>query len=168
MNTVQLLKLSLINYFMYTVDSLGRSIILSQLKRSQTTTRSSKSQWIFRQCKKLVVTAVWWTYQCFPCNQQNCNSRHYLNRDQFLSDLNQIVENSITYNGPSSPYTRTAQTMRDVGLKSLEQVYIYIMQTVTLTKHYLLHIGCWCAESARDEAQCGRWVSCHTHLWPGG
>lgn len=59
----------------------------------------------------------------FPlCLEQNCNNRLYLNKDQFLSDLNQIVENSITYNGPSSPYTQTAQTMRDVGLKLLEQV----------------------------------------------
>ena len=57
-----------------------------------------------------------------PCDQQNCSSRRYLNRDQFLSDLNQIVENSITYNGRSSPYTQTAQLMRDVGLKLLEQV----------------------------------------------
>ena len=57
-----------------------------------------------------------------PCDQQNCSSQHYLNRDQFLSDLNQIVENSITYNGCSSPYTQTAQLMRDVELKLLEQV----------------------------------------------
>ena len=54
--------------------------------------------------------------------KQNCSCQRYLNRDQFLSDLNQVVENSITYNGPSSPYTQTAEAMREVGMQVLQQV----------------------------------------------
>ncbi len=43
-------------------------------------------------------------------------------------DLNQIVENSITYNGPSSNFTQTAEKMRESGLKSLEEVSRYTVE----------------------------------------
>jgi hypothetical protein len=39
-----------------------------------------------------------------------------------MADLNQIVENSITYNGPSSQYTQTAQLMRAQGTSKLQEV----------------------------------------------
>ena len=37
-------------------------------------------------------------------------------------DLEQLVENSITYNGPNSQFTHTAERMKQVGLDYLEQV----------------------------------------------
>ena len=40
----------------------------------------------------------------------------------YLADLNQIVENSITYNGPSSQYTQTAEKMREAGLRKIAEV----------------------------------------------
>lgn len=39
-----------------------------------------------------------------------------------MLDLEQIVENSITYNGPSSPYTQTAQLMKAQGEHRLQEV----------------------------------------------
>lgn len=53
---------------------------------------------------------------------QKCSSRAYMSQESFLTDMNQIVENSITYNGPSSPYTQTAQRMRETGLLKLQKV----------------------------------------------
>ena len=45
-----------------------------------------------------------------------------MTKDRFIADVNQIVENSITYNGPSSPYTQTAEHMRAIGLQKLKEV----------------------------------------------
>ncbi|XP_064405397.1 uncharacterized protein LOC135350513 isoform X3 [Halichondria panicea] len=53
--------------------------------------------------------------------KKNCSGRVYTAVDQFVMDLNQVVENSITYNGPSSAFTQTAKTMREAGLKYLEE-----------------------------------------------
>lgn len=39
-----------------------------------------------------------------------------------MTDLNQIVENSITYNGPSSSYTQTSQLMKAQGSHKLQEV----------------------------------------------
>ena len=53
---------------------------------------------------------------------QKCEADSFRSREEFLVDLNQIVDNSITYNGPTSPFTVTAQSMREVGLQYLEEV----------------------------------------------
>ena len=37
-------------------------------------------------------------------------------------DLNQVVENSVTYNGSNSNFTRIAEKMRQAGLDFLEEV----------------------------------------------
>lgn len=39
-----------------------------------------------------------------------------------MADLNQIRENSLTYNGPRSKITVTAETMVAVGTKALDKV----------------------------------------------
>eukprot|EP00731_Ephydatia_muelleri_P031270 Em0022g784a len=51
---------------------------------------------------------------------KNVKKHKYQCREELIADINQIVENSITYNGPSSPYTKTAELMRMVGLQALE------------------------------------------------
>ena len=56
---------------------------------------------------------------------QNCGQHRYQSRDQFLVDLNQVVDNSITYNGPNSHYTQTAEKMRAVGLQAIDKVRDY-------------------------------------------
>ena len=53
---------------------------------------------------------------------QKCSSHQYMSRNSFELDMKQIVENSITYNGPSSPYTRTAEVMQAQGLARLQEV----------------------------------------------
>uniref|UniRef100_A0A1X7TDZ3 Bromo domain-containing protein n=1 Tax=Amphimedon queenslandica TaxID=400682 RepID=A0A1X7TDZ3_AMPQE len=53
--------------------------------------------------------------------RKKCEADSYRSREEFLVDLNQIVDNSITYNGPTSPFTVTAQSMREVGLQYLEE-----------------------------------------------
>lgn len=39
-----------------------------------------------------------------------------------MADLNQIRENSLTYNGPRSKITHTAEEMIQVGVKTLDEV----------------------------------------------
>lgn len=39
-----------------------------------------------------------------------------------MADLNQIRENSLTYNGPRSKITHTAEEMILVGIKALDEV----------------------------------------------
>ena len=39
-----------------------------------------------------------------------------------MTDLNQIRENSLTYNGPRSKITATAETMVAMGTKALDEV----------------------------------------------
>uniref|UniRef100_A0A1X7TKU8 Bromo domain-containing protein n=1 Tax=Amphimedon queenslandica TaxID=400682 RepID=A0A1X7TKU8_AMPQE len=53
--------------------------------------------------------------------RKKCEADSYRSREEFLVDLNQIVDNSITYNGPTSPFTVTAQSMTEVGLQYLEE-----------------------------------------------
>uniref|UniRef100_A0A1X7UGD5 Bromo domain-containing protein n=1 Tax=Amphimedon queenslandica TaxID=400682 RepID=A0A1X7UGD5_AMPQE len=53
--------------------------------------------------------------------RKKCEADSYRSHEEFLVDLNQIVDNSITYNGPTSPFTVTAQSMRKVGLQYLEE-----------------------------------------------
>ena len=46
----------------------------------------------------------------------------YHSRTAFQADLNQIKENSLTYNGPHSKITHTAEQMILVGTKTLDEV----------------------------------------------
>ncbi|XP_044017521.1 transcription initiation factor TFIID subunit 1-like isoform X2 [Aphidius gifuensis] len=43
--------------------------------------------------------------------RENLRQKKYLNRKEFLEDVNQIVENSTLYNGPKHVFTLTAQRM---------------------------------------------------------
>ncbi|CAH0579290.1 unnamed protein product [Chrysodeixis includens] len=43
--------------------------------------------------------------------RDNLRQKHYQSREEFLADVNQIVENSTLYNGPSSSLTVAAQRM---------------------------------------------------------
>lgn len=49
--------------------------------------------------------------------RDNLRNRKYHSREQFLVDVNQIVENCRLYNGPKSALTLTAQCMLDLCLK---------------------------------------------------
>ncbi|KAK3100550.1 hypothetical protein FSP39_021637 [Pinctada imbricata] len=49
--------------------------------------------------------------------RENMRQRKYQSREQFLIDINQIVENCKMYNGPKSALTLTAQQMMDLCLK---------------------------------------------------
>jgi transcription initiation factor TFIID subunit 1 len=60
--------------------------------------------------------------------KKKCELDQYGNRVEFTADINQIVDNSITYNGPTSPFTQTAQTMREVGLQYLQEKAEYFDQ----------------------------------------
>lgn len=52
----------------------------------------------------------------------NVRERKYEDRQQFLTDVHQIFENSKMYNGPKSVYTYTAQTMLDITLRRFAEV----------------------------------------------
>ena len=52
----------------------------------------------------------------------NVRERKYENREQFLTDVHQIFENSKMYNGPKSVYTLTAQEMFDLTLRRFAEV----------------------------------------------
>ncbi|XP_075973606.1 TATA-box binding protein associated factor 1 isoform X2 [Anticarsia gemmatalis] len=43
--------------------------------------------------------------------RENLRQKHYQSREEFLADVNQIVENSTLYNGPTSSLTVAAQRM---------------------------------------------------------
>lgn len=53
---------------------------------------------------------------------QNCQLGLYQSRAAFMADLNQIRENSLTYNGPRSKITHTAEEMILIGVKALDEV----------------------------------------------
>ena len=53
---------------------------------------------------------------------QSCQMGAYHSRAAFMADLNQIRENSLTYNGPNSKITHTAERMILVGTKTLDEV----------------------------------------------
>lgn len=46
--------------------------------------------------------------------RDNLRQRRYQNREEFLSDVHQIVENSSLYNGPKSALTLSAQKMLQI------------------------------------------------------
>ncbi|CAI8041551.1 Transcription initiation factor TFIID subunit 1 [Geodia barretti] len=53
--------------------------------------------------------------------RSKCRQRMYRSRAAFMTDLNQIRENSLTYNGPRSKITATAETMVAMGTKALDE-----------------------------------------------
>ncbi|XP_033126972.1 transcription initiation factor TFIID subunit 1-like [Anneissia japonica] len=53
--------------------------------------------------------------------RDNLRKRKYQSRDLFVSDSQQIVDNSILYNGEKSPMTIIAKNMHAVCLKKLEE-----------------------------------------------
>lgn len=53
--------------------------------------------------------------------RENLRQKKYQNREEFLADVNQIVENSTVYNGPSSPYTSAAQRMLQKCIERLAE-----------------------------------------------
>lgn len=46
--------------------------------------------------------------------RENIQNKKYHSREDFLSDINQIVENSVIYNGPDDIYTKSARKLLDV------------------------------------------------------
>ena len=53
---------------------------------------------------------------------QNTNRQRYHNREQFLSDVELILENCIQYNGKESNFSATAQTIVDTARQALDEV----------------------------------------------
>lgn len=53
--------------------------------------------------------------------RENLRQKRYQSREEFLSDVNQIVENSILYNGEKSILTTAAKRMLDVCIERLSQ-----------------------------------------------
>ena len=56
-------------------------------------------------------------------NLQNANQQKYHNREQFLEDVELLVQNSIKYNGKDSAYTETAHKILQVAKDALAEVY---------------------------------------------
>ena len=59
----------------------------------------------------------------------------YKSRHQFELDVRQIKENSLTYNGPQSVFTQTAECMVQVGLKTLEEVGVVVSVVLGIFIH---------------------------------
>jgi len=53
--------------------------------------------------------------------RENLRQKRYQSREEFLSDVNQILENSTLYNGEKSILTAAAQRMLDVCIERLSQ-----------------------------------------------
>ncbi|XP_044752850.1 transcription initiation factor TFIID subunit 1 isoform X2 [Coccinella septempunctata] len=53
--------------------------------------------------------------------RENLRQKKYQSREEFLADVNQIVENSTLYNGPTSSLTITAQRMLNKCLERLTE-----------------------------------------------
>lgn len=49
--------------------------------------------------------------------REKVHEKRYQSREEFLVDVNQIVENSTLYNGPKSPLTQAAQSMLELCIK---------------------------------------------------
>ena len=64
------------------------------------------------------------THYPLSLSLQNCQGgvHVYRSRAAFMADLNQIRENSLTYNGPRSKITHTAECMVLAGTKALDEV----------------------------------------------
>ena len=53
--------------------------------------------------------------------RENIQQKKYHSREEFLSDMNQIVENSSIYNGPNDIYTVSAQKLLDVVISKFTE-----------------------------------------------
>ena len=53
--------------------------------------------------------------------RENLRQKRYQSREEFLSDVNQILENSTLYNGEKSILTAAAKRMLDVCIERLSQ-----------------------------------------------
>ena len=82
--------------------------------------------------------------------KQNCKQHQYHTREQFLTDLNQVVENSITYNGPSSSFTQTAEKMKSTGVQALDEVRHYHYVQCTYMYVCLVHLHVRICDLATD------------------
>uniref|UniRef100_H3C0M7 Transcription initiation factor TFIID subunit n=1 Tax=Tetraodon nigroviridis TaxID=99883 RepID=H3C0M7_TETNG len=60
--------------------------------------------------------------------RKNISKHKYQNRDVFLSDVSLIHTNSIKYNGPDSPYTKTALDIVSVCKQTLEEYDEHLTQ----------------------------------------
>lgn len=56
--------------------------------------------------------------------QQNISKHKYQNRDVFLFDVSLVHTNSVKYNGPDSPYTKTALEIVSVCKQTLAEVCV--------------------------------------------
>ena len=53
--------------------------------------------------------------------RENIQQKKYHSREEFLSDINQIVENSSIYNGPNDIYTSSAQKLLEVVISKFTE-----------------------------------------------
>ncbi|KAF7237408.1 Transcription initiation factor TFIID subunit 1 [Varanus komodoensis] len=60
--------------------------------------------------------------------RKNISKHKYQNRDIFLDDVNLILANSITYNGPDSQYTKTAQEIVNICYQTLAEYDEHLTQ----------------------------------------
>ncbi|XP_069603364.1 transcription initiation factor TFIID subunit 1 [Ranitomeya imitator] len=76
--------------------------------------------------------------------RQNISKHKYQNREIFLADVNLICTNSMKYNGPESPYSKTAQEIVNVCSQTLAEYDEHLTQ---LEKDI-----CTAKEAALDDA----------------
>uniref|UniRef100_A0A8C4SNE0 Transcription initiation factor TFIID subunit 1 n=1 Tax=Erpetoichthys calabaricus TaxID=27687 RepID=A0A8C4SNE0_ERPCA len=60
--------------------------------------------------------------------RKNISKHKYQNREVFLEDVNLIYTNSVKYNGPDSPYTKTAQDIISVCKQTLAEYDEHLTQ----------------------------------------
>nr|XP_015206924.1 PREDICTED: transcription initiation factor TFIID subunit 1 isoform X2 [Lepisosteus oculatus] len=60
--------------------------------------------------------------------RKNISKHKYQNREAFLDDVNLIYTNSVKYNGPDSPYTKTAQEIVNVCKQTLAEYDEHLTQ----------------------------------------
>ncbi|XP_039621778.1 transcription initiation factor TFIID subunit 1 isoform X1 [Polypterus senegalus] len=60
--------------------------------------------------------------------RKNISKHKYQNREVFLEDVNLIYTNSVKYNGPDSPYTKTAQEIISVCKQTLAEYDEHLTQ----------------------------------------
>lgn len=70
---------------------------------------------------------------------QNVKTHKYSNREDFLADVELLVTNSMTFNGPESQFTKKAKEIYEACQASVRKVIKIIL---IRTKIYL-HLGCF-------------------------
>lgn len=73
----------------------------------------------------------------------NVRERKYESRQQFLSEVHQIFENSRLYNGTKSVLTVTAQLMMDLTLQRFAEVRDYRIKLDNMLQNYVSLIPFW-------------------------